>query len=65
MIVLILVDHASVLWVLFYKILKTLAAPLEINYLVIFPTLYLLPFVKRRERTSRKWAIRGGIQNSK
>ena len=27
------VDHASILWVLFYKVLETLSVPLEINYL--------------------------------
>ena len=48
----------------FYKVLKTLSVPLEINYLAIVSSLYLLPFVKGSERTSQKWAIMGGIQNS-
>ena len=63
-IALISVDHASVLWVLFYKILKVLSVPLEFSYLPIVPSLYILPFVKGMERTFRKWDIRGGIQNS-
>ena len=60
-IVLISVDHASVSWVLFYKILKTISVLLKINYLTIVSSLYLLPFVKGREKTSPKWAIRGGM----
>ena len=40
---LISIDHASVLWVLFYKIFKALSVPLGFNYLAIFSSLY--PFI--------------------
>ena len=36
----------------------------ENNYLAIVSSRYLLPFVKGRERTLPKWALRGGMQNS-
>ena len=61
-IVLISVDHASVSWALFYKVLETISVPLKINYLAIVSSLYLLVFVKERGRTSPKWAIRGGMK---
>ena len=40
------------------------AVPLEINYLVIVLSVHPLLFVKRMERISPKWTIRGGVQNS-
>lgn len=42
-IVLISVDHASVSWFFFFKILKIWSVPLEVNYLAIVSSFYLPP----------------------
>ena len=47
---LISVNNGSVLWVYFYKILKALSVPLELNYLALVSSLYPFPFGKGRER---------------